>query len=208
MNAGGAAADIVAAGTLHPNTPWHVLESTREAMLQAAADQAVVPAAPPTTPKTPGPTVAMPQTAAQAAPSSPLHSLAMAAKDSRLLHEAQLQAEARGLTPPPSPPDVTQPALNQTASAVGTASATVVPALALPAGASYASQLANVVAVAQAAGEHGGEIAVAANASAVPPVRKRTASSENKAVEVAPIDSYAAGSLPLLRQIRQLVKDR
>ena len=160
MDAGGAAADIVAAVTLHPNTPWHVLKSTREAMLQAAADQAaarasiVVPAAPPTTPKIPGTAVAMPQTAAQVATSSPLHSLAMAVKDSRLLHEAQLQAKARGLTPPPSPPDVAPPAPNRKASAVG------------------------------------------------------TASSENKAVEVAPIDSYAAGSLPLLRRIRQLVKDR
>ena len=49
-----------------------------------------------------------------------------------------------------------------------TTAATVVPALALPAGgAAYDSELANVVAVAQATGEHGGGIAVAANASAV-----------------------------------------
>ena len=48
-----------------------------------------------------------------------------------------------------------------------TTAATVVPALALPAGAAYVSELANVVAVAQATGEHGGGIAVAANASAV-----------------------------------------
>jgi hypothetical protein len=49
--------------------------------------------------------------------------------------------------------------------------ATVVPALPLPfiidGGPSYASELAKFVAVAQATGEHGGGIAVAANASAV-----------------------------------------
>ena len=113
VNAGGAAADIVAAGTLQPNTPWRVLESTREAMLQAAAvaqaaakASTVAPAAPPSTPKTPGPVLPMPQTSEQAAPSSSPHSLAMAVEGSRLRHEAQLQAEAQRLTPPPSPPDV------------------------------------------------------------------------------------------------------
>ena len=53
----------------------------------------------------------------------------------------------------------------------------------------------------------GGKARAVETASA-PPAPKRTASSKNEAVEVAPIDSYAAGSLPLLRRIRQLVRDR
>ena len=48
-----------------------------------------------------------------------------------------------------------------------TTAATVVPALALTAAASYLSELANVVVVAHATGEHGGGIVVAANASAM-----------------------------------------